>query len=52
MTLLLRGGRVVDPGTGLDAVSDVLVTGDRVAAVGTDLAPVPGSTVLDVRGCV
>jgi N-acyl-D-aspartate/D-glutamate deacylase len=52
MTLLLRGGRVVDPATGLDAVSDVLVTGDRVAAVGTDLAPVPGSTVLDVHGCV
>jgi dihydroorotase len=38
VALLLRGGRVVDPGVGLDAVCDVLVGDDGlIAAVGTDL---------------
>ncbi|CCH31242.1 amidohydrolase family protein [Actinosynnema sp. NPDC047251] len=52
MVLLLRGGRVVDPGTGLDGVADVLVRGSEVAAVGADL-PVPdGAAVVDVTGLV
>ncbi len=36
--LLFRGARVVDPRTGHDAVVDVLVEGDRIADVGTDLS--------------
>lgn len=48
--LLLRGGRVVDPGTGTDAVRDLLVRDGRVAAVGQDLAAPQGGTVLDVAG--
>jgi len=34
MKLLIRGGRVIDPANGLDAVQDVLLADDRVAAVG------------------
>lgn len=49
MGLLLRGGRVVDPASGRDEVTDVLVEGDRVAAVGTGLV---GDRVLDVTGLV
>ena len=50
--LLLRGGRVVDPGSGTDAVRDVLVSDGRIGAVGVDL-PVPeGVAVLDVTGLV
>jgi cytosine/adenosine deaminase-related metal-dependent hydrolase len=50
--IVLRGGRVVDPRSGHDAVADVLIDGDRVSAVGPDL-PVPeGATVLDVAGLV
>jgi cytosine/adenosine deaminase-related metal-dependent hydrolase len=50
--LLLRGGRVVDPGTGTDAVRDLHLRDGRVAAIGPAL-PVPeGATVLDVTGCV
>ena len=49
--LLLRGGRVVDPGTGTDAVRDVHVRDGRVAAVGPDLV-VDGATVIDVTGLV
>jgi dihydroorotase len=47
MTTLLRGGRVVDA-TG-ERTADVLLDGDRVAAVGGDLT---GDEVLDVGGCV
>ncbi len=48
--LLLRGGRVVDPGTGTDAVRDVLVHDGTVAQVGADLPAPEGATVLDATG--
>jgi dihydroorotase len=35
--LILRNGRVIDPGQDLDAVTEVGIIGPRVAAVGTDL---------------
>jgi N-acyl-D-aspartate/D-glutamate deacylase len=48
--LVLRGGRVMDPETGLDAVRDVGISGDRITAVSA--VPLPGARVLDVRGLV
>lgn len=52
METLLRGGRVVDPGSGWDGPADLLISDGKVAAVGPDL-PVPdGATVLDVTGLV
>jgi len=33
-SLLIRGGRLLDPASGLDAVGDVLIRGGRIAAVG------------------
>ncbi|WP_326953676.1 amidohydrolase family protein [Amycolatopsis sp. NBC_01286] len=49
MRTLLRGGRVVDPGTGFDGVADVLLDDGKVAAVGSGLdAP----AVVDVSGLV
>jgi cytosine/adenosine deaminase-related metal-dependent hydrolase len=48
--LVLRGGRVIDPESGLDAVRDVAVTGGRVAEIGADLGP--GRAELDVAGLV
>lgn len=47
---MLRGGRVLDPGTGFDGVADVLVDGDTMAAVGPDLVAPDGTDVLDVTG--
>jgi cytosine/adenosine deaminase-related metal-dependent hydrolase len=52
MPIVLRGGRVVDPGSGLDARGDVLVRDGRVAAVGAGLAVPDGATVVDVEGLV
>jgi N-acyl-D-aspartate/D-glutamate deacylase len=48
-TLLLRGGRVVDPSADRDEVADVLVDGGKVAAVGPHLR---GDVEIDVRGFV
>lgn len=36
--LLLRGGRVIDPETGHDAIADVAVSGGTVTAIGPDLS--------------
>ena len=36
--LLFRGPRLLDPESGLDAPGDLLVEGDRIAAVGGNLA--------------
>ena len=37
--LLIKGGRVVDPDAGVDAVQDVLVSKGKIAEVGKDLKP-------------
>ena len=38
MKRLLKGGRVVDPANGRDGRFDILIDGDRIARIGTDLA--------------
>jgi N-acyl-D-aspartate/D-glutamate deacylase len=50
--LVLRGGRVIDPESGLDAVRDVAVAADRIAAVGTGLTARTGRGDVDVAGQV
>jgi dihydroorotase-like cyclic amidohydrolase len=47
--LVLRGGHVVDPASGVDAQRDVAIDGRRIAAVGDGL---DGATVVDVTGLV
>jgi dihydroorotase len=49
--LLFRGARVIDPAAGVDATTDVLVEGERVAAIGRDLAE-EGAEVLECAGFV
>lgn len=48
--LVLAGGRVMDPETGLDGVRDVGITRGRIARISVD--PLQGARVLDVRGLV
>jgi dihydroorotase-like cyclic amidohydrolase len=50
--LVLRGGRVIDPESGLDAVRDVAVAGGRIAAVGTGLTAPASVGYHDVAGQV
>ena len=47
--LILRNGRVLDPGTGRDEVADVAFAAGKVAAIGTGLR---GRAVRDVSGCL
>src|SRR5580692_8098676 len=52
--LLLAGGRVIDPASKLDAVTDVLLVDGKIAAVGRDAAKLspPDAERLDVKGLV
>lgn len=47
--LILRGGHVIDPATGLDGVADVAITDGRIAAVGQDL-PGTAQETINVQG--
>src|SRR3989441_5310860 len=48
--LVLAGGRVLDPESQLDAVRNVAIRGDRIAAVATE--PLAARETLDVHGLV
>ena len=52
MSLLVKGGRVVDPANGLDAVADVLVADGRIAKVGKGLKAPEGTEVMAAAGKV
>jgi dihydroorotase len=51
VTTLVRGGRVVDPSTGLDGVFDILFSGGKIAWIGAKVDVVPERTI-DVTGLV
>src|SRR5438105_15582637 len=51
MTMLLRGGTVIDGTGALRRTADVLVDGERIAAIGADL-PSTGAAVVDASGCI
>jgi dihydroorotase len=48
--LLLQGGRVIDPASGLDGIADVAVAGGRIAAVAPALPAAASRQVIDVAG--
>ncbi len=49
--LLIRGGRVIDPSTGLDAVSDIAISGGRIASIAANIA-VDANETIDARGMI
>src|SRR2546425_856096 len=51
-SLLLKGGRVIDPSRGFDQVADVLIQDGKIAAVGPGLGTPDGAEVRDVRNKV
>lgn len=52
MDLLIRGGRVIDPASGLDAVADVAIADGRIAAVGVGLSDADAATVIDATDLI
>jgi dihydroorotase len=53
-SLLVKGGRVIDPANRFDAVTDLLITDGKIAALGPEAAAKAGgdAEVLDVSGLV
>jgi dihydroorotase len=50
--VLIRGGRLVDPSQGIDALRDVRVYDGQVIGIGEHLAVDPGEDTLDAAGCI
>jgi dihydroorotase len=50
--LLVRGGRLIDPASGVDATLDVRLRDGKVAEIGKALAPGQGESTLDATGLV
>ena len=48
--IVLKGGHVIDPANGIDAVRDVAVAGGRIARVAADIPAAGARKVIDVRG--
>lgn len=51
-SILIRGGRVIDPSRGTDGTADVLLTDGRVAAVGHGIPAPEGAQVIEAAGKV
>lgn len=51
-TLLLRGGRVLDPAAGLDGIADLRIESGRIAEVAPRIEPASDVEILDVEGCL
>ncbi len=47
--LIIKGGRVIDPSTGLDAMRDLAISGGRIAAVEANISADAAETI-DARG--
>ncbi|HUU73385.1 MAG TPA: dihydroorotase [Burkholderiales bacterium] len=52
MNVHITGGRLVDPASGLDAVTDVFVAGAEVAAIGEAPAGFHAERTIDARGLI
>jgi dihydroorotase len=52
MNILLKGGRIIDPSTGTDAVMDLRIAEGRIRTMGKEIAPAAGEEVRSVAGAV
>ncbi len=48
--LIVRGGHVIDPAHGVDAVCDLAIKAGRIAAIEPTIAPTAARQVIDARG--
>ena len=49
-TIIIEGGRVIDPAQGIDRVADLLIEGGRIAAVERSIEPPEGAETIDASG--
>ncbi len=50
--LILRGGRILDPGTGRDEIADIAFAAGKVAAIGAEAAAGTAAVERRVEGCI
>ena len=50
--VVIRGGRVIDPSQGHDAVADLLMADGRIAGLGQGLGVPDGAEIVDARAKV
>lgn len=50
--MLIRGGRIVDPGRGIDRVADIMLADGVVKGIGPRMDPPEGFAVIDATGMV
>jgi dihydroorotase len=48
--LLLRGGRIIDPASGRDAIADIAISGTHIAAIEATLPADSAERIIDVTG--
>ena len=48
--LIIKGGRVIDPSMRLDAIRDVAIAGNRIAAVEANITAAGAETIVDASG--
>jgi dihydroorotase len=51
-TLLIRGGRVLDPASGTDRPADIAIADGRIAQIDPGLHTGPADRVIDAEGCL
>jgi dihydroorotase len=52
MTILIQGGRVIDPASGFDVVADVAIADGKILAIGAVPEGFTADTTIDATGCV
>ena len=52
MNILIKNGRVIDPASKFDAVSDVAISGGRIVYIGQAAPDFVADKVLDASGCI
>ena len=52
MTILIQGGRVLDPASGFDAVADVSIADGKILAIGAVPEGFTADATIDAKGCV
>lgn len=52
MKLLIKNGRIIDPATGFDQVSDIAIAAGRIVAIKTQLTDFTPNKTIDASGCI
>jgi len=50
--LLIKGGRIVDPGQGIDENANLLITDGKISWLGSKTPPQPDCDVLHAEGLI